>query len=293
MKGLLKAHLILLTTAIIGGLNFSISKIVMPDFVQPSAIIILRGASAIIFFWFIHALFIREKIRDKGDYKKLWVCALFGITANQLLFYEGLNLTSPINASLLQCGVPVFVMILSAFMIHEKITWVKIVGLILGATGAVLLLIDSSKNQISESHIGDVMVLLNAACYAVFLVLVKPLSEKYNPFTVMKWVFLFGTIMALPFGYNQLMQISWSTMPSFAWLSLGFIILFATIINYYLNVGVLRFVHPSVAGIYIYMVPVFATIVAVMLNQDTVTLEKVAYSVLILGGVYLVSRKKK
>jgi drug/metabolite transporter (DMT)-like permease len=291
MKGLLKAHLTLFTTALIGGFNYSISKIVMPDFVQPSAIIIIRGISSILFFWLMHALFVREKIIDKRDYFKIWLCSLFGITANQLLFYEGLNLTSPINASLLQCGVPVFVMILSAIMIKEKMNFLKIFGLILGATGAILLLMNSKKDALTQTHIGDIMIIFNAASYAVFLVLVKPLSEKYDPITVMKWVFLFGTIMAIPFGYYQLTEVNWNSMPSYVWLSLGFIVVFATIITYYLNVKVLRFVNPSVAGIYVYLVPVFASIIAVTMKQDIITLEKVAYSLLIFTGVFLVSRK--
>jgi drug/metabolite transporter (DMT)-like permease len=291
MNPLVKAHLILLTTALIGGFHYSVSKSVMPDYIHPSAIIVFRGIAAIIFFWLIHALFIKEKIRDAKDYFKLWSCALFGITTNQLLFFNGLNLTSPINAAVLQCGVPIFVVILSAVMIKEKMSSLKIFGLITGATGAVLLLINTNKAQITGTHIGDIMIILNAASYAVFLIMVKPLTEKYDPFTVVKWVFLFGTIMAAPFGYRQFIEITWSSLPFNAWMSIGFIIIFATFVNYYLNIGVLRYVNPSVAGIYVYLVPVFATIIAIVMKQDSLTVEKFVYSLLIFGGVYLVSKK--
>lgn len=290
MKGQLKAHLVLLLTTIIGGFNFSIPKLIMPQFVQPAALIIIRGISGVVFFWLVH-LFVRENIKEKKDYYKLFICSLFGIAGNQLLFYSGLNLTTPINASLLQCAIPVFVLMLSVTMAREKITILKLSGLMIGATGAILLLIDSSKSQVTSSHIGDLLVILNSASYAVFLVLVKPLSEKYNPFTIMKWLFLFGTLITLPFGYNQLQEVRWDSLPSFVWLCLGYIVLFATIANYYLNVGVLRFVNPSIAGIYMYLVPVFATLVAVFLDQDEVTVPKLGYSLLILFGVYMVSKK--
>jgi drug/metabolite transporter (DMT)-like permease len=286
-----KAHATLFATTIIGGLNYSISKLVMPDYFQPAAIIIIRGLSAILFFWLIHLFFIKEKVETLKDYLRLLICAFFGITANQIFFYEGLNLTSPINASLLQCAVPIFVVLISAFIIKEKITPFKIAGLILGATGAVLLLLHSQKSSISQSYTGDIMIILNGACYAVFLVLIKPLSEKYDAFTVMKWVFLFGTIMNLPYGYNEVLEVNWNTLPLFSWLSLIFIVLFATIINYSLNVGVLRYVNASVAGIYIYLIPVVTSIVAVSLNQDEVTWTKVGYSLLIFAGVFLVSKK--
>lgn len=293
MNSLLKAHLILLITAIIGGFNYSISKIVMPAYVQPSAIILLRGFSSILFFWLIHALFIKEKIRKKKDFVDLFLCALFGITTNQILFYEGLNLTAPINAALLQCSVPVFVMLISAYMIKEKITAIKIAGLILSASGAVLLLMNSGKGQLSSGHTGDIMMILNAASYALFLVMVKPLTEKYNPFTVVKWIFLIGTILSLPFGYQQLTVVQWEKLPVHVWWALGFIVVFATLITYYLNVGVLRYVNASIAGIYVYLIPVFASIIAVALGQDNITWEKVGYSVLIFGGVYFVSKRNK
>lgn len=291
MNSPLKSHLILLTTAMIGGFNYSISKIVMPFYIQPSAIILIRGFSSIIFFWFIHLFFIREKISDKKDFIQLFLCSLFGITINQILFYEGLNLTAPINAALLQCSVPVFVILISAYMIKEKITWIKTTGLIIAAAGAVLLLMHSSRSQLSSSHAGDIMMILNAASYALFLVMVKPLTEKYDPFTVVKWIFLIGTIMSLPFGYHQLIIVKWEALPAHVWLSLGFIVIFATLITYYLNIGVLRFVNPSIAGIYVYLIPVFASVIAIALNQDKLTYEKAGYSLLIFGGVYLVSRK--
>jgi drug/metabolite transporter (DMT)-like permease len=287
-----KAHLFLLFTALIAGFNYSISKIVMPEFIQPSAIIVLRGMAACLVFGIVH-LFIGEKIDYKKDFIKILGCAFFGIAANQLLFYEGLNLTAPINASLLQCCVPVFVLIFAVFVKEEKLTIKKIIGISLGAAGAVLLLMSSSAKASGGHILGDTLVILNALSYGIFLVILKPLMAKYQGLTIVAWIFFLGTFFTLPFGYKDVMVIQWSTWPLYAFLSLAFILIFATIIAYYFNVSVLKQVNPSVAGIYIYLQPVLTTLIAVALGKDILTWEKAGFSVLIFAGVFMVSRKDK
>jgi drug/metabolite transporter (DMT)-like permease len=287
-----KAHSILLFTALIAGFNYSISKIIMPEFVLPAAIVVIRGISASIFFWTIYLLLSREKIDYKKDLLRIFLCAFTGIACNQLLFFEGLNLTTPINASLLQCGVPVFVLVISATMIREKITPVKILGVILGASGAVLLLMSSALKSAGAHYLGDLLIIINALSYAFFLVLIKPLMAKYDGLTIAAWVFGLGTMMTFPFGYQDILRIQWQSTPAYALWSLAFIVVFSTIIAYYLNITVMKFVNPSVAGIYIYVQLVFTTLIAVWFGKDYLTIEKTLYSLLIFGGVYLVSVRK-
>jgi len=293
MNSIVKSHLYLLLTTLIGSLNYSIAKSIMPEFVGPSAIIIIRGIAATSFFWGIEAFLVKDSIKDKKDLLRLFLAGVFGISLNQVLFYEGLNLTTPINASLLQCGVPIFVMVIAFILAREKVTWIKILGLLLGGSGGCLLLLYSSKTSVEGFHWGDIMVTLNALSYAIFLVMVQPLTEKYDPFTVVKWVFLFGTCLNIPFGYSQFIEVDWNAIPLFGYFCLAYIVIFATIVNYYLNVGVLRYVNPSVAGMYIYLTPIFTSIIAIGWGKDVLTLEKLACSFLILGGVYLVSRKER
>jgi drug/metabolite transporter (DMT)-like permease len=223
---------------------------------------------------------------------RIFLCAFTGIACNQLLFFEGLNLTTPINASLLQCGVPVFVLLISATMIREKITGVKILGVVLGASGALLLLMSSALKSAGMNYLGDLFIITNALSYAFFLVLIKPLMAKYNGLTIAAWVFGLGTMMTFPFGYQDILKIQWQNTPTYALWSLAFIVVFSTIIAYYLNITVMKFVNPSVAGIYIYVQLVFTTLIAVLLGKDYLTLEKSLYSLLIFGGVYLVSVRK-
>ncbi|HEY8402657.1 MAG TPA: DMT family transporter [Cytophagaceae bacterium] len=289
MSGKLRSHLILVFTALIAGFQYSIAKNVMPDPINPSAVILIRGVAAATVFTLIHFLLVKEKIENRKDFVRLMLCALTGVTLNQLLFYEGLNLTTPINASLMMTSSPILVLIFSSILIKEKITYYKIIGIVLGATGAILLLIN--KETTESFFLGDILVMLNAASYSVFLVLVKPIMDKYHPLTIVKWMFVLGLIMVLPFSATSAFYIDWPSVNSTVWWSLVFIIVFPTIIAYYLNVAVLQYVNPSIAGIYIYLQPVLATIIAVVLGKDYFSWERGFYSLLIFSGVYLVSSK--
>ena len=286
----LKAHALLFFTTLVACFNYSISKEVMPEYISPWGIIAIRAISAALVFFLIHTFFIKEKVR-REDYLQIFLCALFGIALNQLLFYEGLNKTSPINAALMMISIPIIVIIVSAILVKEKITLKKIMGIILGAVGAVLLLINSATKSGNSTFTGDLLILLNAASYGVFLVLVKPLMAKYNAFTLVKWFFLIGMIIVLPFGLTDLFEVKWSEIPLPIWFAIAFIVIFTTILNYYINVGVMKFVNPSVAGIYIYLQPPITSIIAIAWGKDELTWEKAAYSILVFGGVYLVSKK--
>ena len=132
---------------------------------------------------------------------------------------------------------------------------------------------------------------MNAASYGIYLVLVKPLMQHYRAATIIKWVFLFGFFMVLPFGWPEFSTTDWSVIPPSIWLAIIYVLVFTTFVAYMLNAWTLRYVNSSVVGIYIYLQPVFATIVATLWGQDQLTLEKLLYSLLIFAGVYLVSRK--
>jgi len=288
-----RAHIILFITSLIQGFNFSIAKMVMPAYVLPGAIIVIRGMCAIAFFWTVSTLFCPEKVASRKDLGRIFLCSFFGIAINQLLFYKGLSLTQPINASLMVTVSPVAVLLISVFSGKERINIFKISGIAIGAIGVVCLLLDSNKKSPDALFIGDIMILINAMSYGAFLVLVKPLMERYHPFTVLKWMFLFGFFMVLPFGFQGVLKIEWASMPFKALGALAFIIVFATFITYSLNVAVMKRINPSLAGIYIYLQPLMAAIVAISLGKDMLTLSKLLFSVMILMGVFLVSKGEK
>ncbi len=278
----------LILASLIGAFNYTISKMVMPDFVKPMAIVVTRGIIAIAVFSLIHFLFIKEKL-EKEDYKRVFLAALFGIALNQVFFYQGLNLTAPINAALMMTVTPIIVLLISFIARKEKITATKITGVLLGTIGTALLLLHSGKGTVNGLFTGDLLVLINAVSWACFLVTVKPLMQKYHPFTILKWIFLIGFFMIIPFGYQDFITTDWTLLSYEAWWAFAFIMFFATLCAYFLNSAVLKYVNPSVAGSYIYLQPLMAALIAISWGKDAFSFEKLAYLIIILSGVYLVN----
>ena len=293
MQNKLYPHFILLSVAIIFGANFVIAKNVLdPGYISPIGFILLRVVFAVVFFWIAFSIFFKEEI-EKRDIPLLAICGLFGIAINQMFFFKGLKLTSPMNASLIIMVAPLLVVIFSAFLIKEKITMRKILGIFLGAIGAIMILTaNKSINNSDSGFLGDIFILMNAACFAIYLVLVKPLMKKYSAFTVIKWVFSFGLLFILPFGFGDLKAVEWSTFtPVVSW-SVVYVVLFATIYAYTMNIYPLKYVSPASAASYIYVQPFVATSISIFLGKDELTLIKVLAAVLIFSGVYFVSFNK-
>ena len=286
------AHLAILGANIIYGLNYSIAKDVMPDFIQPFGFIFCRVSGALLLFWLFAQFTEREKVTPK-DLGLLAICGAFGVAANQLMFFYGLNLTSPINAAIILTCNPILVLVISAIVIKERITSRKIVGIGLGLTGALgLILFKGTSALNSDGFVGDLFVFLNATSYAVYLVLVKPLMQKYKPMTVIKWVFLFGFIYVIPFGFTEFQEIDWSGFTTNIWGAFIFVVLGTTFLAYLFNIYGLTELSPSVVSIYIYSQPLIASIMAIALQKDALSYEKITAAIFIFTGVYLVSSRR-
>ena len=287
------AHLAILGANIIYGLNYSIAKDVMPEYIEPFGFIFCRVSGALLLFWLLGIAVKSEKIERK-DYFKLAICGVFGVASNQMMFFYGLNLTTPINAAIIMTCNPILVLIFSAFVIKEKITSRKIVGIILGLSGAVGLILYKNSIEISgDSWKGDLFIFFNAMSYAIYLVLVKPLMKKYEPVTVIKYVFLFGFLIVIPFGWDQFTEIEWSSFTQPIWLAFLFVVIATTFLAYLFNIFGLKTLNPSTVSTYIYSQPLIASVVAIILQKDELSGAKIISAVLIFGGVYLVSSKNK
>jgi len=293
-----KAHLALLAVNLIYAANYLVAKGIMPDLVPPSGFILMRVIGAVGLFWLLKA-FIKEKVQRK-DLVRLALSGLFGVCMNQLFFFEGLNLTSPLNASIIMTITPILVMLLSLFILKERITSKKVAGIVCGATGALLLILYSTDKSLEVSALGDLFILINATSYALYLVLVKPLMARYKPITVISYVFFFGAILVLcsPFAVSDFMQVEWSSMPSWAYYSIIYVVVATTILAYLLNIYALKSVRPTVSSSYIYLQPVTTALFAFLLvsvgdstTDYTADLSwwKAGCAVLIFIGVYLIS----
>lgn len=294
MPAVLKAHLALFTVAMIYGANYTIAKIVLDgEHIQPLGFILLRVIVGTFLFWCFHVLMVRERLRRK-DMGKVILCSVFGVAINQMFFFSGLKWTTPINASLIMTTTPILVLIVSAMLIGERITNRKILGITLGATGAILLISYGEKIAFGGQRlIGDLLILINASAYGIYLVLVKSLMEKYHPVTVITWVFTFGCLFVFPFGIQDLFEVNWDTFDNTIWLAVIYVLLGTTFLAYLLNAYALKLANASLVSVYIYLQPMLASLIAILSGKDHINAPKLSAAILIFVGVYLVSIQKR
>lgn len=293
MNKRLLAHLALFAANLIYGINFTVAKDVMPEFINPLGFILVRVSGAVILFWLCYRLFFYEKVQP-SDYLKLALCGLFGVAINQMLFFKGLNLTTPINAAVIMVTNPILVLLFGVFFSTETFSKSKWLGVSLGALGAFVLITNGGEFSLNKDHFwGNIMVFINASSYAVYLVMVKPLMQKYKPITVISWVFLFGIFFVIPFGWSEFQAIQWSVMPSKILWEVAFVVIGTTFFAYLFNIYGLKTLNPSTVSSYIYLQPVLASIVAILASADELSSIKVASAILIFTGVYLVSHKSR
>lgn len=289
----LLAHFALFGANLIYGINYTVAKDVMPDYVQPLGFIVMRVCGAVALFWFFYRFFFYEKVKLK-DVGRLALCGLFGVAINQMLFFEGLNLTTPINAAVIMVINPILVLLFAGIFSAEQLNLRKWLGIALGATGAFLLITNGGKLSLNQAHFwGNTLVLINATSYAVYLVLVKSLMKKYQPITVISWVFLFGVLVVLPFGWKEFTAIEWGSMPNFIKWEIAFVVICTTFLAYLFNIYGLKRLNPSTVSTYIYLQPVLASIVAIVAQSDELSLIKVISAIIIFLAVYLVSQQPK
>jgi drug/metabolite transporter (DMT)-like permease len=279
--------------AIIYGVTFTVAKDVMPKYVDAYGFIVMRVAGATILFWLVSFLGPKEKIA-KNDFLRIAACAFFGVAFNMLTFFKGLSYTSPIMGAVLMVTTPMIVLILSSILMKERMQSKKVIGILLGLAGTItLILYGKDLNYAPNATLGNLLVFVNAVSYAFYLIFVKKLMDKYNAFTFVKYIYLFGFFMVLPFGYNELQVVNWNEIPLDVSLKIAFVVVFSTFFTYLLNLISMRNLKPTTVAVFIYLQPFFATIFAIGLGKDNLNVVKIVSAILIFVGVYLVIHKKK
>ncbi|MEM9052846.1 MAG: DMT family transporter [Bacteroidota bacterium] len=294
MDSRFKAHLALLAVALIYSANYIIAKDLMPGFISPRGFIFLRVVGATGLFAILGA-FVKSKVKiARKHWFRVALCGLFGVAANQILFFEGLNLTSPISASVIMTLNPVLVLAMGALLLDEKLTRIKIQGVFIGGAGAIWLILGSSSESAVLFSIswGNLFIFLNATSYALYLVLVKPLMQHYQPLQVIRWVFVSGLLIALPFTTKAFLEIDWNIWTNQTYISAIYVVVFTTFLAYLLNVFALKTVTSSTVSIYIYLQPLFTTSLALVLGKDKLTVGIICAASLIFAGVYLVGKRR-
>ena len=293
----LKGHSSMLGANVMWGLMSPVAKFVMVGgAVTPFVVTDLRITGAMVLFWIASFFQKPERVAPK-DLLKLLGASLLAIVFNQGCFIFGVGLTSPVDASIITTSMPLLAMVLAAIYLKEPITGKKVLGIAVGATGALLLILGS--HQVSEAKAagnhyiwGDLLVLLAQFSYALYFVLFKNFVNKYSLITIMKWMFTYAFICALPFSYNDLLHTEWKSLQNTEIGALVFIVVGSTFISYVLIVIGQKNLRPTVAGMYNYVQPLVASIVAVCWGMDTFNFVKIISVALIFGGVYLVTNSR-
>lgn len=265
----------------------------MPDVIKPFGFILMRVSGAAIIFWILSLFFPSEKI-ERRDWSRFVICAFFGMALNMLAFFKGLSLSTPINSSVIITLSPVLLLVLSAFILRERITWLKSLGIFLGLCGALVLILFGLKEQPNAPNIqiGNLLFIVNATSYSIYLILIKPIVPKYSSITLLKFLFLFAFLINLPIGISEFTEVAWTSIPLEDIWKLGFVVICTTVMTYLLNIYALKQLSPSTIGAFIYLQPLIAVLFAVIVGSDSLTALRIGAAVLIFLGVYLSTIKR-
>ena len=276
------------------GINHTVAKSVMPIYIGSLGLVLLRVLGATILFWII-SLFIKSKKIEKKDRMTILKCGLFGMGFNIAAFIAGLDYSTPINSSILIIITPIFVVILSFFLFKKKVNFSKTIGIFLGFIGAIILILNADSNSSVGRNIplGNFLFIINSISYAYYLIIVKPMTEKYDLITLFKWLFLIGLIFNFPIGIKQFNQVDWNNLPFYeATLPLIYVVVCTTFMTYFLNGFALSRLTSAEVAVFVYLQPIIGVVFALLSKSDSLSLTIIISSILIFTGLYLTTKKK-
>ena len=271
---------------LIYGLNHTVAKNVMPVYIGPYAFILLRVIGASLLFWTV-SLFVKSEKIDKKDWPRIILCAFLGMVINMLAFFKGLELSTPVNSSVMITLSPIVVFIFSAILLKEKIQSMKAFGITSGFVGALILVLYTAKTGENAPNIplGNFLFIINSFAYGLYLVLVKPLISKYNIITLLKWLFLLGVIMNFPVTISQFLEVEWTSLPlKEAIIPMLFVVVGTTFFTYLFNAYALTKLTASSLSSFIYLQPIVGIVFAISTKSDSLSLVSLIGMILIFIG---------
>lgn len=300
MKESTKGHIAIIIANIIFGLSAPISKVLFNDFLTYSQLLVFRSLGGAILFWGASLLIPRESLKIK-EIGILVIAAFVGVIFNQGLYLAGLARTTPIQTGLLQTLGPVYTLFLAFLILKEPLSFKKILGVLIGMVGALILIFSEYRSQIlikNQSYLGDILIILSGISFALYLTLFIDLIKKYSPITLMKWLFLIATLFLIPFYFNDLKDFSWAEIiqkdKMGIFLSyLGYVVVFGTFIGYILVAYTQKRIRPTVVSMYVYIQPIIMSIVSIYWGLGTLRIHQIIAAVFIFCGVYIVTISKK
>ena len=287
-------HLAALTVYIIFGINPNCSKAVVPEYVSPEVFTALRMLFGTVVFWILSLLTPYERIEKRDR----WLILVSGIVLAGTLvaFAEAFRYTSPCYVSLISATSPLMVMIMAAIFLKEPISWRKSVGVLIGIGGALMIVLFSWKIDANATPLGLLLCFINILFYTVYLLTTRTISKRYSPITLMKWMFLIGSVICVPMAISSFTPAAspmlFGPAPAMAWVNLLVVLIFSTVVSYFLLPLSLRAILPTTVSMYSNLQPVVTACVAIAIGQDIFTWNKPVALVLIIIGVYLVTTSR-
>ena len=274
------------------GFNHTIAKELMPNVLSPNALLYSRVLGAAICFWVVSLFTKRQKVELK-DFKLIIICAIFGMGLNMITALNGLYNSTPINSSIITTLAPIFIFLISVILLKEKISKRKYTGVFIGFIGTLTLILlnEKSLENAPNINLGNFYLFINSISYALYFVLVKPLTEKYNMITIMKWLFLFSIFINMPFGLVEFMQVEWVEINNTSFIKIFYVVFCTTFLVYLLNLYALKNLKATTVGMFIYLQPVIGILFAIYRGADKLTIPDISSVLLVFAGVYLVSKK--
>lgn len=291
----LLGHLACFTAYLIFGLNIVVCKeLTASGVISPLALFTLRSMGAGSLFWLISFLRPKERV-ELRDLPKIFGASVLGFFLAQVSFLFAISHITPMDCSIVASLAPFYTMFIAAYTLKEPISVQKIGGVVLSLCGVIYLILNNTtpSGVVETTPLGVMLMVVNSLCFALYLGIFKPLIGKYSVITFMKWIFLFSTVMTLPFSAAELLKVEFSSLPASYIGQLTFLIVCATFITYFLIPIGQKLLRPTLVGMYTYVQPIVATVVSIYVGMDTLTLTKVIAAITVFAGVIIVSRSRQ
>lgn len=290
----ISGHIACLAAYAIFGFNIIVCKdLTGGHLISPLGIFTIRSIGAGLLFWALSLFLPKEKV-DRKDYIKIFAASFLGFFMTQITFLVAIPEVTPMHCSILSAMSPIYTMFIAAIVLKEPLTWKKGGGVLLSLCGIIFLILNNAgTGGVSESSLrGLLLMFLNSLSFSLYLGIFRPLIDKYSVVTFMKWIFLFSTLMSLPFTFREVLGFGWTRIPSAQLWELGYLVVFATFFSYFLIPFGQKRIRPTLVSMYSYVQPIIATIISICIGMDQLTWQKVLAAFMVFAGVFVVSRSK-
>ena len=289
-------HIACLTAYTIFGLNIVICKdLTSSGAISPLTLFTIRSLGAGALFWII-SLFMPKQSVERSDLPKILVASILGFFLTQICFLMAISRITPMDCSIVSSLSPIYTMFIAAYVLKEPLSAQKIGGVVLSLCGIIYLILNSvtsTATVVQTTPLGVLLMLGNSLCFSLYLGIFKPTISKYSVVTFMKWIFLFASLLSLPFSARELLSIEFSALPTSYLAELAFLVICATFITYFLIPVGQKILRPTLVSMYSYVQPIVAIVVSIYVGMDTLSWQKVLAAITVFTGVVLVSYSKK